>query len=377
MAGRVCLISLFILSYHCGISQDSTLIKRLNQPIINCEIVATNSQELITNYSIDQLDIITNVLSVWENHCGNNEPIERIKILLAIKKGEPIDTLLNEYLQWNQYKYRNRIEYNQYAKSNEAYESNKGYYNYIPLQGKFDAWTSKIAANLLSMLQPGTSEYLACLFFSNKFVQFETEIDSKRYDNNLVVKSIKGIRYDDWNNRLRISLITGIWMPVGKLASSFDPGPQFGIAFGLPVSKTIRVDIAMIFAVPSNKKSFDINVENTTKNVNSRYAVFLGGWVTKEYRINDNFFFDAIGGIGLGTISTDLKKPQSNNNDKDSFYDLATIDMNIGAGLRRKIFKTSTIALQQSFHFAPYNTDSKLKTDLGNQFMTTSLIYRF
>jgi hypothetical protein len=339
--------------------------------------VATNSQEIITSYSISQMDSITNILSVWENHCGNNEPIQRIKILLAIKKGEPMDTLLDEYLQWNNYKYRNRTEYNRYVKSYEAYESNKGYYNYIPLQGKFDAWTAKIAADLLSMLQAGTSEYLACLFFSNKFAQFEIELTSKRYGNNLVVKSIKGIRYEDWNNRLRISLITGLWMPIGKLETTLNPGPQFGIAFGLPVSKTVRLDIALTFAFPSNKKSFDINVENTTKNVNSRYAVFFGGLVTKEYRITENFFFDAIGGVGLGTISTDLKKPQSNNNDKDSFYDLATIDMNIGAGLRRKIFKTGTIALQQSFHFAPYNTDSKLKTDLGNQFMTTSLIYRF
>jgi hypothetical protein len=377
MNGKISLISVFVFPFYCALSQDSTLIKRLNRPITNCEIVATNSQDLITSYSIDQFDSITKILSVWENHCGDNEPTQRIKILLAIKKGESIDTLLDEYLQWNHYKYKSRIEYNRYAKNNEAYESNKGYYNYIPLRGKFDAWTSEIATDLLSNLQKGTSEYLACLFFSNSFAQFEIELNSKQYANNYVVKSIKGIRYDHWNNRLRISLITGIWMPLGKLETTFDPGPQFGIAFGMPVSKMLRVDIAMVFAVPQTKKPFEINADNTIKSVKSDYAIFFGGWITKEYRINDNFFFEAIGGLGLGAISTDLKKPQSNTNDRASHYQISSFDMNAGVSLRRVIFKSSSIAIQQKFHFAPYSVDRQLKTDIGNQFTTTSLIYRF
>jgi hypothetical protein len=356
---------------------DSTLISRLNKPIKNCEIVSYNCQELLVGYTIDQSDSINKILSIWKDYCGEVEPILRIKILMSIFQLQYLDSINKDYINDYIYKYKFRKGASDEEKYNEIYEYQKGYFDYIPLRGKFDNWTRQIAADLIKKQKPKSSEYLFCLLFSDSIKSFDKVLNSREYNKNYIRNTIVEKNYNSWSRGLTLNILSGIWIPVGKLSSTFKPSPQFGLSFGLPIAKSFRIDLGIILAALVNDKNFDLNVENSVKSANASVCVTFGGWVTKEFKLNNTLFLDAICGIGMGRIDTDLKKPKSNNDNNDSYYGIGTVDASIGANIRKIVFKRNNIGLNLSYHFVPYSLDKILVKDFGNQFTSLSLIYRF
>jgi len=371
---------LFLICFSAKAQVDSSLVKKLNRPIDNCEIVAHNAQKLITQFKIQQADSINNIISIWKKYCGANEPISRITILASIFYGNNSDSINKPYLDNYMYKYKYRIKESEESKFQDIYENNKGYLDYISLKGEFDDWTKNIAIELLPKQVPGTSEYLLCLLFSNNFGSFDKELESFKAKNSFVSNYEKERRFNNWNRGITLSLVSGIWSPVGKLSDTFKLSPQFGFLVGSPISKSLRIDLGLVLAVLESRTNFDLHVENSIKSARGKYCVTFGGWVTKEIKLKKFLFLDLIGGLALGKIDTDLNKPrvnQNNNTSNDYFYGVSTIDSSIGVSVRKKIFRKSSIGVNYNLHYVPYSIDDILVTDLGNHFSSTSLIYRF
>lgn len=377
------LSSFILLLAFCHLAKaqvDSSLVKKLNRPINNCEIVAHNSQILLTQFKIKQSDSINKVLAVWRQYCGANEPISRITILTSIYFQNNNDSINAPYLDNYLHKYKYRIKAAAEYKLHDIYENNKGYLDYIPLKGEFDYWTKNIALELLPNQQPGTSEHLLCLLFSNNFELFDKELQSHKSKNSFVSKYERERRFNNWNRGITLTLVSGIWSPAGKLANTFKQSPQFGFLVGAPISKSLRIDLGLVLAVLESRTNFDLYVENSIKSARGKYCVTFGGWVTKEIKVKKFLFLDLIGGLALGKIDTDLNKPrvnQNNNTSNDYYYGVSTIDSSIGVSIRKKIFRKSSIGISYNLHYVPYSLDDILVTDLGDHFSSTSLIYRF
>ncbi len=56
---------------------DSSLLKILNKPILNCEVIAYNSQSLLPKFDFKNTDSIYQILKIWESVCGENERQKR------------------------------------------------------------------------------------------------------------------------------------------------------------------------------------------------------------------------------------------------------------------------------------------------------------
>jgi len=357
---------------------DSILNKRLNKTVVNCETIAFNSQAMLPKYDFSQIDSIIKILSIWEKECGNVEPIIRLKILLDIKQKKFIDTAYENYITNYIYIYKNRISETKRHNYNEIFEYNKGYFSYVPLKSKFDEWTKNIAENLLVAQRKGTSEYLFCLLFSEKTDLFYEEIKSKEYKRNYVKITVYDEKYETWQKGMVYNAIIGVWIPIGNLSNTFSISPNIGFRAGFTFKNAMRFDIGVNVRIHTNSKPFEINADNAITQVNSNTGITGGLWFTKEYRLKNKIMIDAIGGIGVGIIDTDLKKANPNPDDDSSdYYSITTADFSLGVNIRKRIFIKHSVGLNISYHFAPYNLDDKLVNNIGNQFLTTNLIYRF
>jgi hypothetical protein len=365
-----------ILMFNCitAFSQnDSILMQRLNKPIINCEVIATNAQALLPTYTLEQWDSIAPILAIWEKACGNSEPIQRIQILFDIHANRLVDSNYKQYMQWLIYDYKNRVEDAKRENYNQIFEYYKIRFNFVPLGGAFDAWTQAIAQQLLPKQIKGTTQYLFCLVFAHEWARYEVEIQQESYINTKMPQ--KTDRTSDWNPGFSISLLGGIWVPTGTLKQHFENSPQLGAQLGIPLRPTLKLGIVFNICKFYDPKPLEINVENVITKANPISNGTFGMWLAKEWGFKKGFFMDGFCGLAVTSIQTDLKK--INPSDKnDSNYGISTADFSLGVQFRKNLLKKRGIGVQCSYHFVPYNWNHLLKTDLGNSFLAVQLVYR-
>jgi len=378
MINKKFIVIVLLFVYEFGYSQsDTSLLKRLNRPIKNCEIIATNSQEIISLFNYEQFDSISQVIKFWKNECGNIEPIQRIQILLDIQSNRFNDTVYNDYIKEYIYKYEDRISTAKDDKYREIYESNKGYFDYVPLNGKLDEWTKSMALKLLDRQRLGTSQYFYCLLLSNQFEQFDNELYKKENSNNYLRKKIEEENHNTFTNEMSFTLVSGTWIPFGKLSHTLHVSPLIGLYGSLPIQyKNFRIDFGLMLKIPVNYQKVKINVNDTIIDASCRYGSIFGGQLCYQYPLNDKLFLDGMYGIYVDNYFTDIKKPNPKS-DNDDFYYFGTVNMTFGLGIRKSISKKSSLGTNINFHFLPYNTDKILITDLNGNAMTINLIFRY
>jgi len=376
MINKILIFIILTIICDYGFSQnDTTILNRLNKPIKSCEVIAYNSQEIISNFSINQYDSIYKILTVWEKECGSVEPIQRLKILFDIQFNRFIDTTYNEYIKHNISNFRNRVSDAKDNKYKEIYEFNKAYYYYVPLRSKYDNLTKEFAKILLEKQKKETSEYLFCLLFSEEIDKFDKTVSSQPYFYNYINQTINSDLYNSWTSKFSFNLAAGMWIPIGKLSNNFNPNPHFGFKIGRPILKSFRIDFGINVGPLIKDNNFDLSIDSTIKSVNGKVCLTLGGWIAKEFKITNNYFFDIVGGIGLGRIDTDLKKTKSSSDKNDSYYGIDTYDLSIGVNFRRIVYKKMSIGLNINYHYAPYIRNNLLKTQIGDKFATVSIFF--
>ena len=356
---------------------DSSLIERLHKPITDCEVVATNCQKMVVKYSITECDSFLRILDIWEKYCQYVEPVERVKILADIFKKQYSDSVYEEYIKYEIKNYEDRIKASADTGYFGIYEQYKDYFNYVPLNGKFDKWTSGIASNLLREQSPGSSEYLLCLLLSGKTKAFDSIISAKKQPNDFIRETLNNKVYTDWNTGFIFKITSGMWFPLGKLAGKFKSSARFDFDASIPVRENIRVEFNTGIGILLNKEEISIHVEDSVFDVKSHFCWTLGLRLTKEFRLGRKIYFDYSPGIGVGLMDTDLKKPEKNSDGSNEFYSLATVDIVFGVAFRTVILKKKSIGLNFEYHYSPFNFDKKLEKDIGNQYLTAGLLYRF
>lgn len=375
---RNILILLYLVFVVKVYSQNDTVLNTiLKIPNDNCEMTTFNCQRILPQYKISQTKSIKEILSIWEIKCGEVEPIIRLKILLDIKERVFVDKKYERYVSEFIYVYKDRVSASKGDNYKVTFNRYKSYYSYLPLRSKFDEWTKSIAQELIKEQKTGTSEYLLCLLFSEQIDYFYEEIKSKEYEENFIKTTVYTEKYDTWQKGMIYNAFIGTWIPLGKLSDTFSPCPLFGFHAGFAFNQSVRFDIGINIRIQNQYKPFLINADNTITEVNSEVGFTGGLWVTKEYKLENKIMLDAIVGLGIGYIDTDLKKVNPNPDENDNYYSIETADLSVGMNIRKRIFMRHSVGLNLSYHFAPYNLDKELITEIGSQFFTTSIIYRF
>lgn len=374
---KILTFMLFVIFTEFGFSQDdATVLNRISNPANNCEIIAFNSQKIISSFSTEQLDSIFPVLAVWERDCGSVEPIQRLKILFDIKNNRFVDSLYKNYITFSIPTFKNRVYKAKNDNYNEIFEDHKAAFSYVPLRSKYDNLTKQFARELLEKQKKETIEYLLCLLFSENIEEFNKLYYSNEYLENNKYKTLDSKVDDIGLFGITVIGSAGIWLPIGKLSNIYRPCPQFGFTFNTPLYKSYRFDFGIEVRPLINDNNIELNVDNTIKSANGTICFTLGAWISNEVKINDKLFLGIISGIGYSRIDTDLKRLKSNSDGKEYYYGVSTYDASLGINISKRVFNNSRVGLYISYHYAPYNNDKLLKTDLGNTFTTLSIRYR-
>ena len=350
------------------------MLKRLNKAIYNCEVVSTNSQRLIVSYSSDQQDSIQRVINSWEHVCQNNEPISRIKVLMAIQSGMASDTLLAEYIYNYRYKYSKRVEHS-YLTAN--FELHKEYMDYVPPVKDFDQWTARWTSDLILQQPTNSSTYLVCLLLSNHIKEFNDTYGSKAYRKHPLVVMVNDMMMAQSGEYHPFTIKVGAWVPAGKLAQ-YQPCTMIGFELGGEIEEKSRLDLVFDIAFLNRNSPIELQIgSGAPVQTNAKAVLNLGMIYTRQFQVNKKLSIDALGGLGYGRVDTDLKKPKKPD-EEDSYYGAGAIDFSWGAMLRTKIGYRSQLGLRFMYHYAPYKAFShRLAQDIGNQYATTAIVYRF
>lgn len=164
--------------------EDSLLLKRLTRPVVTCELIATNCQQIISTLTIDKLDSIRFFLEQWKKYCGESEPVKRAEILISIYDGTYTDSINTEYFFSTVKKFDNRVRFSRNKDYQIQYENNKTYFDYTPLNGSFDLWTLTLARSLIQSQERNSSQYLFCMIFCDSITSAEKLIRTKAFSKN-------------------------------------------------------------------------------------------------------------------------------------------------------------------------------------------------
>jgi hypothetical protein len=363
---------------------DSTLLARLTKPVVvDCENIAFNSQEVISAFSIEQADSIRLVLDFWKKNCENSEPIRRVELLLAISDGSFTDSAFVDYNDQLARDYYWRFQDSQRLDYAVIYQNNKASYHFVPLRSALDAWSVRVAEQLLAKVPEKSAEYLYCLLLSNRFTDYERCVTSRDYSQTLANQEIEKKFVEAWKKGFFGGFSAGMWVPVMKLSQTFSNSPELGLRFGMPLGKDFRLEAKALIRFFMQDKSFQFFAYDSVYTTGGDIGGFLGFNLSKECFVSSELAVNLHAGLGLGFVDTDIEKPEEewtydqNGTVSNRYYGVETFDLNLGAGFRKRIFKTNSIGMELSYHFAPYQIDEDLVSNFGDQYVSLAFVYLF
>lgn|GEM_PF-1309181 len=374
-------VSLIILaSFVCtwGFAQsDSILLRQLSKPVITCETISINSQQRLISYQINEADSINAVLNIWETYCGNCEPINRIKLLLAISAGASVDSSAILYLNNDAYLFRYRMRMLEQSTEYTHYETQKSALSYVPLHSEFDNWTMQIAKKMLIKQLEGSSEYFICLYLSGRIDEANELLNSKLYKYSPLRKVLRSGYYNQPVTGMDFTFYSGVWIPVGKMNQYFNPGPLFGVKFGFDSQSNHRIDFVFQMGVMIKPTVFNMMLADTLTPTKSDMNLLAGISYTHGFDLKDSWKAEATAGLAYGMFDTDIKKPLKKNQTEDSYYTIGAPDISVEAGIRRILRSGHSFGLGIGYHYLPLSVNQNLDTNIGSQMLMIVLGYRF
>ncbi len=166
----------------------------------------------------------------------------------------------------------------------------------------------------------------------------------------------------------RIGIRTGIWVPVGRLAKTFDPSPSYELVLG-PKGGDVSfqyIHLYFSFTLPTGN-SFKFTTADTLVRTKSN-LIFMGGFRWRqEERLPNSCFFDFVTiywGIGAAGFFVDYKNAEG---DRRSF---ANVHWHIGWTFSKRIFKNDFIGITGQYNLIPQRA---LRESVGRGFGNTSV----
>ena len=365
------LIILFVIGLSHLSAQDLEARLQINDKV-DCSVYAENSSELIGTYDIFQLDSVKAVLDIWERECGKSEPIMRLQILHDIYQGNFESEGYIDYYDQYVRKYIYRIEAAKRTTVRSNYESSKTYYDHTQIGNGFDKHTLTLAQLLLDQQDEGSDAYLICLLFVNEFEKFKELAYYKSAANTPLLKSLYDSRTGIFSN-FRISFGLGAWIPIGNNKNIFGISPMISLGMHQPINRNWRMDGVFTIVPFINNEALDFRFEGKDEVSNSLVALNINMGLTRVNQLSPSLFLDTGFSIGLNILNTGIDNPKEESSD----HGITTIDLGAKVALRHKFKKGTSIALQSSINYAPYNWSGNLKSEVGKGYASVGLVYGF
>jgi hypothetical protein len=361
------------LPLSCLIGQN--LEERLSVAVVNCETVSVNAQNLMATYSIEDVDSIKQVLKFWRSKCGDSEVISRVEVLMDLYYNRFRYEDHRDYFRYRLSRFLNRVDNAGLPNSDEVFESNRSYFNYVKINGVFDQWTRDIAQQIQKeSSNQNLDAYLATILFTFDLETFEAEMQNQDNRASDLVKDYLS-KYD-YSRPYQVSIYLGARIPLVNQRIHFHESPQLGFGLSIPIKGTYSAGFKVIFTRLINQKDLLWNIENDSVLIDPPSIVTAGFNFSRRFVLRDkSLSLDLYSGINLGALSTSIDKEGDDEDNPE--YAAETVDLEVGFNLGKTIFTNKEIGLNVSFHYAPYNLDSELITEVGSLYGQVNSYFKF
>jgi hypothetical protein len=318
----------------------------------------------------DEVDSVKVLLKEWEEKCGLNEPVNRAKIILALKVDEFDDSLWAEKPFDFIFNYQSRMDIIQFIRY-DRYAENRFYYGYVPVGEKFDNYTRRLASVIKDYYDQESVEYLLAEFYSDDYEIILSKIHNAHYDNTLLKKKY----YEVLNETLKkpefhFAFLAGLWIPTGDL-SIVGLHPELAISIGCK-RKKMNYDFVFSIKFADSSKEY-LARRNKNSDEWEKTDRFLGGYIGFEtgYDLFAKKRHEAqiIAGIGYDGFYVLNKQGEVSYDDyqKKYNYTAATSSYNINFGVSYRYYFSSHgyVGLRLKYNIVDYSLN-KLIDFTGN-----------
>jgi len=355
---------------------DSTIFETPN-PYAACEMEAKRVSLSLGNLNIQQRDSIAALLVTWEHQCGTGETSARLDLLLAISEKSLSNKAIELYYEQYLPKFYDRRNFAQYNDATEYYEKHKGYWEFIPLNGRFDRWTAATAKALLDSQAEGSDARLLCLLFSGAYSEFSRQRSSYAYrgsHSSRIFKEKYGLIYG-WE--VETTVLFGSWLPQGRMGEMYHPSPQVAFQVSLPIAGQTRGQFGFGFTLLQQKQAVRLLAIDTIVDAKTRVGFQFGGGVSQRFQCTEKWKLDLSGDLAYNYIVTNQKRSATDPEYGETAYGIGALDLGLSVGIERQLSARRSLGLSFGLHHVPYGFDRKLMTPLGNTYAVAGLKMRF
>jgi len=344
-------IAIIIIFPNIALSQVN-MDSLMTETAPNCENIAYNSTKLIEKYyNNSKIDSAIMVLNYWENKCGINEPIIRIKILFSILQNSFNENLYDTTILNYMYQYESRVSRKQQAYYYEYYKPSFGY---VPINGDFDKFTYKLANNLKDKQDKNTLEYLFCKFYTDNFDYFYSEIQKNSNFNNSAIRTNYYKIVDEYINmpEFHWNFFTGIWIPTNNTALL---GNHYHLGFkGGVLYKKWTCNLSLYFKFGNSLNEYEVLYSDTILKTNHFFGGYFGLDFERQlisFKGNRIYISAGVGWDGFDAIDVDIN---DNNPYNDEGISINSLNLNSGLIYRYQFKNNNYIGLSGTFNYVNY-----------------------
>lgn len=324
------------------------------------------------------------VLTTIQSTCGDTEFTQRLRILRALIEKKTTGDLIADYFSK---KYVEvlimRWDYSIEEKYQSIYQDNKSYFNYVPLRHPIDSLI-KLKANALlysTSYNLTEQEEEIILLFSDQIEAFE-QAHVPEQENPINTNKEKNKHF--YKDKHGLQVYAGVEYPLTGTDPVFKSNPTFGIMFASKLSSDFLYEIGAKVRINHNDKTFDYQLYDDIKSVNSSASYSFGGNVGYKLLDDDVFILSPRIGLyweststGLSEITEDYYDDYGNSIPNIRFNNVNTMRTSIALGLMRYLMKKQYIGIELAYHFIPYNWEKNLITSIQPHYSSAQLFYRF
>lgn len=331
-------------------SQDE-LENMLTRRQISCQDISLNSSEYIPWYHQEGLmDSALLVLSYWGEKCGSTEPVTRTNTLLSLELHYFDESLLDQNFLRYMRAFDSRMDLIR-GENTHVYNYYQSSFDYVPVGGKLDKWTMDLASAIKADYEPGSLEYLLCLFYSGQTDTVFQLLTTSPYR-----ETVPGKHYNEELSNvlnlpsLSLSFYGGTWIPTGPLAS-MGVHPELGMTYGLKMKENLYELVLGVKFIKTPESYLARKEKNGPQELTND---FTGGYIAVEYTRDllsnlrfTPFFTAGAGYDGFTMFNTD-------GNDEEETASANSYNFSIGGGYRFPVAKSSYLAVQARYNMVDY-----------------------
>jgi hypothetical protein len=202
---------------------------------------------------------------------------------------------------------------------------------------------------------------LASISISNLYAQKQTETENHFEDGYFPTG--------------RSNVEIGLFIPQGNLRNNLNVSTNISYYFGVQFNEKYALDLGTSIFIPNKPKTLNYYLEDSLIVGKPELSGTLGLWLSRVKKIHKKYTWENRFGTGLGFLQTDIPtgKPKECN---DESRGSATIFLNLGTSIKRKINSRKDIGIYVNYFYTPYNLFEKnLDKGFGNQYATVGISY--